>query len=357
MRHKVFGIALSVISIVSLLPQSGTASPRAIGDTRVFARVPAPGQPAGIVVRDGTVWVSSLGLFNQPIGEYPVWRYAMDDGELLGTTKVSRFTPSFTPAFCSLPSGTNTASFMALYGLAFDASERLYVVDMNGALVRIDPRTGRQETYAWFPPEVMSITTMPVTPVFDAAGNAYVTEHQLGGIWKVPPGGGIAELWFQDPRVFGWPQGPAGMVMNAERTYLIFTVPRSAFPTTEHQGLVFRLPIADPSPENLELLYSYPIESEPVGVTLGASGNLYVALMGLNQVSILRPDRTEALRFPSAEENARREIPFDKPIGVALASNGSLLVSNASWITNDHWAIFDVFVDDAPVRPATPVIP
>src|SRR5207247_4649244 len=64
------------------------------------------------------------------------------------------------------------------------------------------------------------------------------------------------------------------------------------------------------------------------GIAFGASGRLYVALFAKNQLSILDSDGTEALRFPSPEENAEREIPVEGPFGLAFDGRGSLLAAN-----------------------------
>src|SRR5207244_7091922 len=64
------------------------------------------------------------------------------------------------------------------------------------------------------------------------------------------------------------------------------------------------------------------------GIAFGASGRLYVALFAKNQLSILDSDGTEALRFPSPEEDAERDIPVNGPFGLAFDGRASLPVAN-----------------------------
>ena len=109
------------------------------------------------------------------------------------------------------------------------------------------------------------------------------------------------------------------------------------------------------------------------GIAFGASGMLYVALFSKNQLSILDSDGSEALRFPSPEENAERDIPINGPFGLAFDGRGSLLVANTGDPTlskgpggtdppgglpsSDTWVVFDVFVNDTAGPLVRPVIP
>src|SRR5207244_11211552 len=51
---------------------------------------------------------------------------------------------------------------MGLAAIALDAQGLLYVADMNGRILRLDPATGNQSASATFPPTSMtSLTAMP----------------------------------------------------------------------------------------------------------------------------------------------------------------------------------------------------
>jgi len=61
---------------------------------------------------------------------------------------------------------------MGLAAIALDAQGLLYVADMNGRILRLDPATGNQSDYATFPTNSMtSFTAMPDDIAFDWQGN------------------------------------------------------------------------------------------------------------------------------------------------------------------------------------------
>jgi DNA-binding beta-propeller fold protein YncE len=332
-RIRLAAILLVSAPLAAVAPGAANASKPQLGDTQVFARVPDPGQPAGIALDRGNVYVTTLGVAHDPIAHPQVFVYGMGNATLRGAHTVPPDMP---------------ANYMALYGIAPDRHGDLYVVDMNGRIIRLDPRTGRQEIYAEFPARVGGLTTMPFDLVFDDQGNAYVTDQNLAAIWRVGAGGSPVELWFQDPRLAGYLTGPSGITMDPQGTSLYFTVATSLYPGTARQGLVFRLPLAEPASEDLEEVFRYPPGSSPFDLVFGESGKLYVTLNGAHQVSVLGVDRREEVRFPSPEENALREVPYDRPMGLAFDGRGSLLVTNTSWLNDveEHMVVFEVFVDD-----------
>jgi DNA-binding beta-propeller fold protein YncE len=328
-------------------PVGGAQAARSIGDTRVFATVPDPGQPAGIAMDGRQVLVSTAGLLQ--FTNVPRLFVYDQSGGLVASHAIPPMNPQG----------------MALMGVAADAAGRAYVVDMNGRIVRIDPASGAQDVYATFPGSFGGLTTMPFDIVFDRNGFAYVTDQNLAAIWRIPPGGGTPQLWFQDPRLFGYLFGAAGIRVDPAGKHLYFSVAVSEYPTTPAAGMVYRLPLVDhPSAAQLQEVFRYPPRSMPFGIAFGATGKLYVALAGANQISILQPDPTAAMqeqsRFPSAAENARRSVPYDNPLGLAFNGRGALLVTNSNVFAvpdASHWAVLDAFVADKGAPLATPAIP
>ena len=166
--------------------------------------------------------------------------------------------------------------------------------------------------------------------------------------------------------------------------------------TQEGQIAIYRLPLAHPDAAHLEEFHRYtdfvmtPCSADPDlaligcatmnasafgggGIAFGASGMLYVALFAKQQLSILDSDGSEALRFPSPEENAARDIPVNGPFGLAFDGRGSLLMANTGdptfgkgpggtdppggLVTSNTWVVFDVFVNDTAGPLVRPVIP
>src|SRR5947209_12081608 len=96
---------------------------------------------------------------------------------------------------------------------------------MNGRVVRMNPRTGAQDTYATIPTSTYTAyTSMPVFMAFGRDGSLYVGEG--GGqpmIWRVPAGGGQAQPWFVDPRLAGsWVGTVLGVAIDSTGDFLYF---------------------------------------------------------------------------------------------------------------------------------------
>ncbi len=341
-----------LIALVLAATTMAEAYQRPIGETRVFAKVPDPGNPEGIAIRNRIAYVGTHAPVNGNSDEGPskIFFYSVRDGARVKAVSVR---------------GQNTDETHGILGMAFDAKSRLYVLDRNPArMLRFSRRLNRQRTYSRFPdlhPCHSSEEGEPCSPTeadeppfpdyfaFDRKGNAYVTDLQAATIFKVRRGGGKPKIWFQDPRldsVFG----PNGIAVDPTRTKLYFAMTGSIEPTEPSQGIIYILPLVHrPKPEQLEVFFTY-IEpaAGPDGIAFGRSGKLYVALAGSNQISILNPDGSEAARFPTPAENEQQEAAYDLPASIAFDNRGSLLVTNQSFFTDnpDNQVVFDVWVDD-----------
>src|SRR5205823_2360664 len=168
MRHStvgklVTGAALLAVVVglrVTAAPPEAQALSRPIGDIQVFATLGYPGHPGGLAVNGRTLYVSTSNA---------------DFDRLFDTSD-------------------------EIWAFRLDARGRLYIADMNGRVLRVDPSTGVQDVYGMIPTNTdTSFTDMPGFVVFDTAGNLYVSDWSAPIIWRVPPGGGQAQLWFTDP--------------------------------------------------------------------------------------------------------------------------------------------------------------
>jgi hypothetical protein len=307
----------------------------------VFATAPAPGHPFGIAVDGDRVYVStSAGDFfagHQNSDDERVFTYN-DDGALIGTTVID----------------TATNSDMGLFGLALDGNpgprHQLYVADMNGRILRLD--LGRHPA----PPEVFSqvpadsglagdwMLSMWNDLVFDRAGNLYVPDDKPR-IWRVTPDGS-ASIWFTDPRLtgfFGFAGGPLGGRIDPSGTWLYFSITVAADPALA--ALIYRVRLVDqPTAADLELVHEFPFDPtaaappQATGLAFAKSGNLYVSLIGPNEIAVLDPAGNETRRIADPR--------FFSPWGLAFKGN-SLLVTNGDLEPGDNpdaWKIFKVDV-------------
>jgi sugar lactone lactonase YvrE len=332
-------------------PPVGAARP--IGETKLLTRVPSPGHPEGILVRDGVVYVGTHTSATGNAGGPPsrIFRYDLESGRQLDEFSIQ---------------GQNLSAVHGLVGMSWGPDHRLYVADRNPPRVlAIDFHRSPpvQVTYATFPnlPRCSSAPP-PCAPstnlgdslvdglAFDRNGLLYVSDVQKATIFRVGPGGGLGTIWFQDPRLDGL-FGVNGLAVDPNGARLFLAVTMSNPPDSAVHGSIYSLPLASDRPQtgDLSFVYRFPEPmAAPDGIMFGRSGRLYASLAGSNQISILDPIGKELARFPTAEENARQEIPWDTPASLFFDGRGSLLVTNQSYVNAipQHWAVLSTWVDD-----------
>jgi sugar lactone lactonase YvrE len=339
--------ALGAITLgTALTPALANASQPAIGDTSVFATVPFPGHPFGVAVDHGRIYISTSrgDFFASPatggqLNSAGERVFAYDPaGHLVNTTVIA----------------TMPNSDMGLFGLALDGNptptHRLYVADMNGRILRLslDRDAAAPELFAQVPPPFSGLgwhASMWNDLVFDPAGNLFMTDDKPR-LWRVTPDG-QASIWFEDSRLlgaFGIAGGPLGGRIDPSGKFLYFTITASAAPLFE--AVVYRLPLVDhPTAADLQLVHRFPVVAnqplpQATGLAFAASGNLYVSLIGPNQIAVLDPAGNEIRRISSPL--------FDSPWGLAFVGE-SLLVTNADINfpeTPSRWNVLKVFVGE-----------
>src|SRR5437764_8868921 len=165
-----------------------------VGPIHTLAHVPYPGNPGAVAIDGDTMWVdSSSANFDRPFdGVSDVFAYDLNTGQLLPRAPNPVSVPK-------LP-----VAIMGLAGIALDSEGRMYIADMNGQVLRIDPKTNAITTHATVPTSTStSLTSMPTFDVFGPDGSLYVGDASGPVIWRVPAGGGQAKAWFVDPRLAG----------------------------------------------------------------------------------------------------------------------------------------------------------
>jgi hypothetical protein len=254
-----------------------------------------------------------------------------------------------------------------------DRRGRLYLLDQNPArVVRLNPRTGRQHTYATFAdvptctdanrPGRCSNTVSDNPPEPDYAawlrdGSLVVTDYTQQLLWRVPPGGGKARVWMNDLQLNGEQFGPAGVLMRPNHRSLLLTLSASA-PSTgggvgadTTDGRLYRIRVdAGGHAVRLRHLWSSGSGEAPDGFALTRAGHVYVALSGPsgNAIAEVAPDALghwrEVWRTPPDNGTA---VPWDTPTSAELLGR-RLLVTNQSYFTGDssHWAVLDVAVKE-----------
>lgn len=354
-RNRLAGIKIAV-AVVAITASGGMgtalAAEPAFGDVSVFASAPAPGHPFGIAVDDDRVYVStSAGDFfagHQNSDDERVFAYD-ESGQLVSTTVID----------------TADNSDMGLFGLALDgnsgANHKLYVADMNGRILRLDlgKHPAAPEVFSQVPASTGLagdwMKAMWNDLAFDRAGYLYVPDDKPR-IWRVAPDG-TASIWFTDVRLtglFGFAGGPLGGRIDPTGQWLYFSITVAAdVPWT---AAIYRVRLVDnPGAGDLELVHRFPFDPtvappQATGLAFAKSGNLYVSLLGPNQIAVLDPAGDEIGRISDPR--------FHSPWGLAFMGK-SLLVTNGDLEPADNpdaWKIFKVYVGETGlplIRPKT----
>ncbi len=356
MTRRILALAAVLALALSALASAQASDARRPYDVRVLAHVPPPGYPAlSLVTPDRTIWVGTfMDAFGRTTGPSKVFGYS-PSGRLVKTFTVRGQTPG-------MAHGVQVAEY--------DARGRLDLLDQHPARVLVlDPRTGRQRTYATFRdiptcsaanrPADCSDTVMDNPPEPDYAawlpdGSLLVTDYEQSVVWRVPPGGGAAQVWLSDPRLDGTEFGPAGIVtLPGGRTVLLASsaggVTSAGNPTA---GKLYRLTVDGGGhvTRMTQIWESGPTEA-PDGFAVGRSGRIYLALVGpaANAVVVLSPGaRSVVARIPASPlANEQQKVPFDEPSSVQFLDE-RLIVTNDAYFSGDpsHFVLFDVFAGE-----------
>ncbi len=354
---------LGVLAVAACALIALASSAQARLAVRVLAHVPAPGFPSSTVVaHDGTIYTASFKSFTAPSDSGPSKVFAYSPrGRLLRTYTVH---------------GQTRGTADAVQVSTVDRRGVLYLLDQDPArIIKLDPRTGRQTTWATFTslPACTGASKPgscsdgsggnPPEPDFAAwgpDGSLYVTDYNQSLIWRVAPGGGRAQVWLTDSRFNGIIVGPAGIeLMPGGHTLMVSTGGGGTNPST---GKLYTLPIRrDGKPGALKQIWESAAAEAPDGFAIARSGNVYLSLVGPpgNAVVELSPHGKEIARVPAnAAANAALPVPFDAPGSVSFDKD-NVIVTNESSLNNDsaHWALLEISVGEPGLAPSLPPKP
>jgi len=210
----------------------------------------------------------------------------------------------------------NTGGFVL--GLALDADLNVYACDLKRQeVVKVTPE-GDCSSYAKGP-EGRPIQ-LPNYPVFDDAGTLYVSDsgewgERNGLIWRVPAGGGTAEVWSEACRGF-----TNGMCLTAEGDALY--VVESSPP------LVARVEILpDGGAGERSVVVELP-RTVPDGVALDVEGSLFVSCFNPNVIYRVSPDGELTTMYDDWEQ-----LQLKAPTNMAFGGPDlkTLIVSGVAW--------------------------
>jgi hypothetical protein len=327
-------------------PANAVPSP-ARGSVNVIAHVLSPGFPALAKVVGNDIYE---GTYTNP------------NGDAL-PSKVLEFNSSGTLLHSWTVAGQDLSQPHGVQVAATDALGRLILLDRtSGRIIQLNPRTGAQDIYARVPdlaicsaakagqpcsPAMIDEPPMPDYAAWGPDGSLYVTDYQQAVIWRIPPHGGSASIWLADRRLDGtWDLnaispsfGTAGIVLEPSHHAFLFDQASNvglggADPGTGKLYSAAIEPNGRPGP--LHQLWESRDADLPDGFALAASGDIYMALVGLaNQVVELSPTGKELTRFGDYLSGSNgSSIPFDSPSGGTFLGT-EFVLANQSALAGD----------------------
>jgi sugar lactone lactonase YvrE len=352
------GLLLAVLALAAAALAAPAGASAAFGEAHVLAPFPAnPGYPEGVAVRNGRVYSAGAATFGTA-GKGP------------STVIVnSRTTGAQLNRFDTV--GENLALEHANSSIAFDGQGRLYVLNSQLGIYRLNVATGAQTSYTPpFPdlPACGNPVVKPCSPTpFDApplpndiafapSGEAYVTDSLQATIWLIPRGGGTPQVWRQDPRFASTGIGVNGLRLNGNATRVYVTVTMDLLNQASVYSLS-RLPFLTPIAQQPRLEYRFAPDEFPDGVAFGQSGDLFVSMASpaAPGVLILRPNGT--IKAQLTNPPGSPTVPYDGPANIAFDGAGRILMSNHAPFTGVNFSILDVDVQDKGTPLYTPLEP
>jgi gluconolactonase len=201
-----------------------------------------------------------------------------------------------------------------ILGMAHDAAGNVYACDMGRkAVMKITP-DGVVSTYSNGTPD--QPMRVPNYPVFDAAGNLYVSDSgdwagRNGWIWRIAPGGQTS-MWSRAADGFtnGMCLGPDGQSL-----YVVESTP----------PLISTIPILpDGSAGERRVVVELP-RTVPDGVAFDGAGNLYISFYNPNHITRLGPDGQLTILYDDWEQ-----LMLIAPTNIAFGGRDlkTLLIAN-----------------------------
>ena len=250
-------------------------------------------QPEGVAVdKRGDVYVSLA-----PLGQ--VWRIDRDGAERMLAQVV--------------PAGAGNG----VLGMAVDAPGNVYVAAATLNSASGVYKIARDGSFARLPGTEAIVFPNGVT--LDKEGNVYVTDTILGAVWRVPAGGGPAELWFQSALLEG--SGIFGFGFRLGANGIAYRQNAVVVGNTEGGRLV-RVEI---EPDGSAGAISVLAEGLPLlavdGIAFDVHGNVWAAVIA--QSTIVRVSPTGEVTTIATDADG-----LDWASSIAFGKNGDLWAVN-----------------------------
>jgi sugar lactone lactonase YvrE len=156
----------------------------------------------------------------------------------------------------------------------------------------------------------------------DSAGNVYVTDETLSGIWKITPDRTFS-LW-SSHALLQWPPEPFGSLPQGANDLAIAPDGRSIYVVTEGAPMLLRIGINTDGSAAAPVIIARDM-SPLDGVALDESGNIFVSEVLRNEIWLYSPDGESRVLVASADT-----APLVNPTSLVYR-DGVLCTANLGW--------------------------
>ncbi|MGP8431797.1 NHL repeat-containing protein [Paraburkholderia fungorum] len=311
---------------------------------------------------NGAFTLATPLTFNAPyavtVGTQPFWQFCdVSGGSGTATANVTSIVIACSPALADVTTlaGTTTlghndgtgaaASFHSPTGVTVDAGGNLYVTDAwNHEIRKITP-DGVVTTLAGSTTPGDSDGTgtaasfnLPIGVTIDASGNLYVVDGGNNEIRKITPNGVVTTL--AGSKTPGYKDGtganasfksPYGVTVDASGNLYVADQGNNAIRKITPAGVVTTL-AGTTAPGHSDGTGTAASFNQPIGVTVDASGNLYVVDYGNNAIRKITSagvvTTLAGSTTPGHADGTDTAASFNNPYGVTVDASGNLYIAD-----------------------------
>jgi len=192
--------------------------------------------------------------------------------------------------------------------------------DVYTGVYRIDVATG--QVIPWLTKRSGWPVCFPDDIAIDAAGDLYVTDLTLSGIWKLSPDRRFS-LWASGP-LLQWPPSPYDEIPEGVNDLALSGDGRSIYAVTDGTPMLLRIPIRPNGSAGHPQVLAEGL-SPLDGIALDGRGNIYVSEILRSDISVFSPDGRQRILIATAGT-----APLINPTSLIYRA-GVLCTANLGW--------------------------